>query len=289
MEPGAELPDSPAQLTALLTTLPGFAFVTMPPPKRSRRRRYIPVAVASLVAIFLFYGVMDENRSIRVDVAQRAQVDDVRIDPEYLPVALIQYPATVTGHTRDGKEVHCTIRSLHDEGNPSCVIPPSPAPIPQRQVRVDASVSSAPPTSAPTPSTPGGNGARVTTKPPVVVPPVTTTTPSVVVPPVTTTTPPVVVPPVTPSDDGDRDRHHRRPREDGHHRQPGDDNQDGRSADDNQDGHHGQPGDDNQDGRSADDNEDSHHGEPAEDDQGDVGHLARPGVMTTEPSVGAQD
>lgn len=161
MEPGADTPHSPAQPMAL----PGFAFVTPSPAKRSRRR-YIPVAVASVVAFFLFYGVMEENQLTRVSVAERAQVDDVRIDPDRLPAALVQYPATVTGQMSDGLNVPCTIHSLHDKEGPSCVIPPRAAPIPRPQVHVEAGADIAPPTGAVTP-TPGRADVPATKSPPV--------------------------------------------------------------------------------------------------------------------------
>jgi hypothetical protein len=265
VEPGEETPNSPAQRMAL----PGFAFVTPPPPKRSRRR-FIPVAMASTVAVFLLYGVMDENHSTRVNVAERAQVSDVRIDPDNLPVALVQYPATVTGQTSDGQNVRCTIRSLHDEGGPSCVIPPSTVPHPQ--VPVEAPVVIAPPTSQVTPSTHEGHDARVT-KSPVAVPPVKITTPPITTPPITT--PPITTPPVTAPPEHDHDGHHR------HHGHRAGDDQDGRRAEDNQDGRRAE---DNQDGRRAEDNQDrraddNQDGQRAEGDQDDDGHRASAGAI----------
>jgi hypothetical protein len=136
VEVGAETPNSPAQRMAL----PGFAFVTMPTPKRSRRR-VVVMAVVSAAAIFLLLGVMEENRSTRANVAERAEADDVRIDPDRLPVALVQYPATVIGQMSSGQKVRCTIRSLRDDEIPSCVIPPSPAASLQFQDRANTPVS----------------------------------------------------------------------------------------------------------------------------------------------------
>jgi penicillin-binding protein 1A len=104
--------------------------------------------VVSIVALVLFYGVMDENQSTRVNVAERAKADDVQIDPDGLPIALVQYPATVTGHTSGGQKVSCTIHSLDDEESPSCQIPPSAARVPELQVRADRPTSTAPPASA---------------------------------------------------------------------------------------------------------------------------------------------
>src|SRR6185436_11237820 len=82
VESGVHTLSIPAQPVAL----PGFAFITSPSPTRSRRR-YIPVALACVAAGFLLYGVMDENHSTRVNIAKHAQVDNVRIDPDHLPVA----------------------------------------------------------------------------------------------------------------------------------------------------------------------------------------------------------
>jgi hypothetical protein len=215
VEPGAETPNSPARRMAF----PGFAFVTTPSPKRSRRR-YIPVAVVSIVAAILLYGVMDENHSARVNVAERAQVQDVRIDPDHLPLALVQYPATVTGQTSGGQKVRCTIRSLQDDESPSCAIPPSA--VPHQQVRVEAPVSIAPSTSEVTPATPGENEARFTKKSPVAAPPVKINTPPITARPITarpiparpitappTTAPPTTAPPTTTPVEDDHDGHHR--------------------------------------------------------------------------------
>ena len=173
MEPGQETPNSGAQRMAL----PGFALVTTPSPQRSRWR-YMPVAVASLAAIFLFNGVMEENRSTRESVAELAQVDDVRIDPDHLPVALVEYPATVTGQTSDGQKVRCTIRVLNDEERPSCIIPLAPAAIPKAGVRVDGSMGSTPTVSAVPPPTQRRDDAPVTLKPPAAVSPTPIATPT---------------------------------------------------------------------------------------------------------------
>lgn len=192
--------------------LPGFALVTSPSPKRSRWR-YMPVAVASLVAFFLLYGVMEDNQLTRLSVAERAQSNNVKIDPDHLPAALVQYPVTVTGQTSGGQKVSCTIRALHDKQSPSCVILSSPPPVAEAVVPSTQSRNDAPVTQKPT----------VTEKPPVAVPATNT---------------------VTPGDDGDHDRPDGRPTED-----DGDEGDDGDGDGDNVDDADGRDGrDDGDDG-----------------------------------------
>ena len=161
VKPGAEIPNSRVHMA-----LPGFALVTSPSPKRSRWR-YMPVAVASLVAFFLLYGVMEDNQLTRLSVAERAQTNNVEIDPDHLPATLVQYPVTVTGQTSGGQKVSCTIRALHDKQSPSCVIQSSTSPVPDAvvpspQSRNDATVTQKP---------------AVSQNPPVAVPPTNTVTP----------------------------------------------------------------------------------------------------------------
>lgn len=199
MQPGTKTLSSPSQPTAL----PGFAFITLPQPERSRRR-YLPVALATLVTGLLLYGVMDQNHSTRVTIARAAQAD-VQIDPDRLPVSLVQYPATVTGQTRDGQKVRCTIRSLHDRESPSCAVPAPRVPVPKPQVRVAVSDISTPSTGAARQSKRGRHDADVSVKLPVQVPYVRRGAQGKAGDDQQTGRPPMVVPPAKVTVPADRD------------------------------------------------------------------------------------